>query len=312
MWFRQVQLFQLTDKLLFSSSRFTEKLSSFIFSSCLPSMTNSCGWVSPHTDEAEAPLFRAINDRVMLCLQIEEKILPNSVIRQYLNEKIKEIEIQTGRKVRFAEKNSLKDEIIMTLLPRAFSRHHRVYGYIDLRQQYLVIGSTQTKQVAQFVNFFQKSFSIKPAPVSVDGLAARMTVWLKQQDYPVIFSLEKACLLQDPEQTSRTIRCQQQDLSAPGVQAFLQSGCYTKQLRLNWQDQVIFTLVDPFMLQGIQFQDEVIARAREADAESASQQFDADFFIMSELISQLLKELIEMCQQDMHHSNEHEKVMAVA
>jgi len=295
MWFRQAQLFQLSNKIIFSPESLNKNLKQFLFSPCLPSMPQSIGWVSPHTFDEDNTLFRAINDRVMLCLQFEEKILPSGVIKQHLIEKIKEIELNSGRKVRFAEKNSLKDEIVMTLLPRAFSRINRIYGYIDLKQQQLIIGSAQTKQVAQFVNFFQKAFSNQLKPVQLDGLAAQMTSWLKSQDYPSTLAIEKSCVLQDPDQTSRTIRCQQQDLSVEAVQAFLATGCQSKQLRLTWQDQVTFTLVDPFLLQSIKFQDEIIARAKEMDAESAEQQFDADFFIMSEIISQLFAELIDIC-----------------
>ncbi|MDX1900647.1 MAG: recombination-associated protein RdgC [Gammaproteobacteria bacterium] len=296
MKFRQIQLFQLNERISFSPTELANQLTQFAFEPCLPSMSTSVGWVSPHTDEEDAPLFRAINDRVMLCLQIEEKILPAGVIRQHLYEKIRKLEIAEARKIRLKEKNSLKDEIIMTLLPRAFSRLHRIYCYIDLRKQWLVVGSTHSKHTEQLIHLFQKSLAKNVASVKIEGLPSRMTHWLKSQDYPAILAIEKSCLLQDPDQQARTIRCQQQDLNAEAIQALLKTGCQLKQLRLSWQDQVHFTLSDPFMLQGVQFQEEVITRLREMDPETAEQQFDADFFITSELMTQLLAELLSICE----------------
>src|SRR3990167_9697199 len=115
MWFKQIQLFQINGKLDLSSNSLMEKLEPLAFRSCLPSMEMSSGWVSPlDTDDEDASLIRSINEYVMLCLQIEEKILPATVILHELANKIKKIERDEDRKIRQKEKLSLKDEIKMT------------------------------------------------------------------------------------------------------------------------------------------------------------------------------------------------------
>src|SRR5579864_1344209 len=121
MWFKQTKLFQLTDSFNFSSLDLIKKLEPLEFTPCLPSMPFGMGWVSP-VDEDGAPLAQAINGRIMICLQVEEKILPAIVIRQELAKKIKEIESTENRKVRQKEKYDIKDFIISTLLPRSFSK----------------------------------------------------------------------------------------------------------------------------------------------------------------------------------------------
>mgnify|MGYP003574952026 FL=1 len=77
----------------------------------------------------------------MICLQVEEKILPAVVIRQELNRKLKKLKRRKNRKVYQKEKYSLKDEFIVTLLPKAFSRLTRVYLY-DIKNHLLVLGTT--------------------------------------------------------------------------------------------------------------------------------------------------------------------------
>jgi len=293
MLFKQIQLFQLTDALSYTPDELAEKLAPLAFTSCLPSFASSIGWVSPFIDEDMGPLVHALNGYMLLCLQIEEKILPATVIRQELNDKVKDIEARDARKVRQKEKLSLKDEITMTLLPRAFTKFTRVYAYIDTKNQWLVLGTTSANKTEQFMSLFKKSISENVHPFELKKLSPLITHWVKTQNYPSLFSIEKACVLQDPNQQTRIIRCQHQDLSANSVQAFIKEGCEIKQLALCWHDRVNFVLAEDFSLRSIKFQDEVLAAANEIDAETQRQQFDADFFIATETLTGLLKDLLD-------------------
>src|SRR3989338_3436115 len=138
MLFKQIQIFQLSNSFNCSAKNIELCLNRFLFSPCLPSLALSSGWV-PVLDEEDAPLLRTISNCTVFCAQFEEKILPASVIRRALAEKIKQIEISENRKVRQKEKWSLKDEITMTLLPRAFSKFTKVYAYIDAKHRWLVL-----------------------------------------------------------------------------------------------------------------------------------------------------------------------------
>ncbi len=293
MWFKQAQIFQLPDSLNFSIENILDKLSQLTFRPCLPSMPFAMGWVSP-IDEDEMPLARSINGYVMICLQIEEKILPAAVIRQELNDKIKQIEAAEKRKVRQKEKLNLKDEIILTLLPRAFSKLIQLYAYLDSKNHCLVLGTTNAKKTEQFLSIFKKSITEKIKGFELKKLSFTMTHWLKSQNYPSSLSIEKACLLQDPSQQSRSIRCQQQDLFASSIQALIKDGCEVKQLALSWNDHVNFVLLDNFSLQSIRFQDDVTSQAEDLEAESQQQRFDANFLIMTATLAGLLKDLMSI------------------
>lgn len=294
MLFKQLQLFQLTDSLKYTPEDLAKKLTPFAFTSCLPTFTSSMGWVSPFIDEELGPLIHGLNGYMLICLQIEEKILPATVIRQELNEKIKEIELRDDRKIRQKEKLSLKDEITMTLLPRAFTKFTRLYAYIDTKNQWLVLGTTSANKTEQFISLFKKSFSENIHPFKLKKISPTMTNWLKTQNYPTIFSIEKACTLQDPNHQNRIIRCQEQNLFASGIQSLIKDGCEAKQLALIWQDRLNFTLADDFSIRGIKFQEEILAQVNEIDIENKQQQFDADFFITTETFSVFLKDLLNL------------------
>lgn len=296
MWFKQCQLFQLMNAIQYTTNHLTEKLSAFEFTPCLPSMIASMGWVPP-IDEEEAPLTHMINGCMMLCLQFEEKILPHIVIRQEWLKKIKQIETAENRTLRQKEKYRLKDEIILTLLPRSFSKLTRVYAYIDTQNNWLVLGTANQKRAEQFVSFFKKSLDATLHAFQFKKLSTTLTYWLQSQQYPSLLSIEKSCLLQDPDQKNRTIRCQQQNLFVSGIQSLLKDGCAVKKLAFSWQDRVQFLLSDDFLLTGIVFQDEIKQQAKDMEAETVRQQFNVDFLIMAETFSALFKDLLPMLME---------------
>ena len=120
-----------------------------------------------------------------------------------------------------------------------------------------------------------------------------MTRWLLDGSYPNSMGLEKACVLLDPNHIGRMIRCQQQDLSAHTVQALLKDGYEVSQLALSWQDQVSFVLNDDFSLKSIKYQDKLLEIAGEEPA-NVQEKFEADFVIMTKVLSNLLGDLAKM------------------
>src|SRR5579883_388671 len=223
MWFKQVQLFQLTAPISSSAPALADKLAALEFKPCLPTMPTSMGWVSPIEEEG-APLARGLNGCIMMCLQIEEKILPGSVVALELKEKVKQMELNEARRVRQKEKLSIKDEIVHTLLPRAFSKLTRIQAYIDTRHGWLVLNTTSPKKTELFISMFKKSLGDGIAAFEIVKPSSVITHWLKEQSNPSVFAIEKACVLQDPAQQNRVIRAQQQDLFAGSIQALVKDG----------------------------------------------------------------------------------------
>jgi recombination associated protein RdgC len=291
MWFKQIQVFQLPEQ-KYSIEAISEKLEQLAFKPCLPSLPYSTGWASP-VDEDDAPIVRMVNGYIMTCIQIEEKILPNIVITQALQDKVKKIEARDDRKVRQKEKLTLKDEITFTLLPRAFSKISRLYAFIDTRNHWLIIGSTNAAKNEQYLNLFKRSICEEVNSFDLIKPSAIFTHWLKTQDYPSLFGIEKAAVLQDPNQQKRVIRCQHQDLFAQSIQAFIKDGCEAKQIALSWHDRVNFVLAEDFTLRSIQYQEDILTQSKDV-GETKQQRFDADVLIMTETLTSLFKDLLPL------------------
>lgn len=290
MWFKQIQLFQLKPT-TYNIETLTKQIEELSFIPCFPSTPSSIGWVSP-IDEDNAPIIRSMNGYIMLCMQVEEKILPATVIRQELDAKVKRMETLDSRKIRSKEKQSLKDEVIATLLPRAFSKLTKIYGYIDTKNHWLVLNTVSTKMAEQFISLFKKSIAEEIQPYDIQVFTDTLTSWVKTQQYPTEFAIENACILQDPAHETRMIRCSHQDLFAQPIQALLNDGCEVIQLALSWQDRINFVLNKLFIIRSISFQDEIHEQVKEMEPETKLQRFDADFYIMTELFHLMLNELI--------------------
>lgn len=287
MWFKQIQIFQLASNFIYAQKHIENKLEALTFRACTPAMPYSFGWIAP-IDEDEAPLLREMSGYIMICLQVEEKILPSTVVRQHLDAAIKERELSEDRKLGRAEKQRLKDEIVHTLLVRAFTKLSKIYGYLDTKNHRLILGTANPKSTERFISHFKKAFGDVVFALELEKVAPQLTEWVKQDDYPSSLGLSKSCVLQDPKQKNRIIRCNHQNLLAAPIQSLIQDGCYIVQLGLNWQDHVEFVLTEHLALLSLRYQDEIKAQSEEMEIETVAQQFDTDFLIMSQTLAGLI------------------------
>ncbi len=294
MWFKQSQIFQLSSSIVSDPSVLESKLEAFTFKPCLPTLSFSYGWMPP-TEQADASLVYSTQNHRMICMRLEEKVLPATVIRQELNEKIKKLQETQDRSVSQKEKYALKDDITNTLLPRAFSKYDSIYAYFDIKNNWLILNTTTESKIEKFLALFKKTFpDMHYHYIHTQKMAPILTRWLKHNETPAPFEIEKAGVLKDPRQEGRIIRCQQQELTAPGIQSLLKDGCEVHQISLSWSDKMSFMLVSDLTLKNIRYGDEVLELAKDQNAESELQRFDADFVIMTELLSALWKQLIHL------------------
>ncbi len=298
MWFKQIQVFKLTNPIKYTALGIHERLLPLAFSDCAPSMAQSMGWVSP-IDEPEAPLSRGLNGCFMIKLQIEDKLLPASVINQSVKDKLKQIELSEGRKVGKKEKQNLKDETTHTLLLRAFSRYTTVFAYIDTRNQWLVLNSVSGSRTEQFLTMFKKSFGEIIESPEVVKPSSVVTRWLKDEQYPQIISIEKSCVLQDPNEQHRMIRATQQNLFSPSIQGLVKEGCLAIQIELCWQDRLRFSLSEDFSMRGMRVAEEDMLEMND-QLETKQEKFDADLIMMSEMHAGLFKDLFEIFEPAAH------------
>ena len=294
MWFKNIALFEFIAPFAEEEAAIESCLKDDRFVPCGSSAPLSMGWVPPSGIE-DGALIHSAEGCMMLAFKIEEKIVPAGVVKELLDEKVEAIELKTARKLRKKEKETLKEEIYQSLLPRAFTRSQILYAYIDRQKGWLVVNTAASKKAELLtVNLRKALGSLKIRIPEVMPIATLLTAWLQNNDYPAALTVEDQCVLQDHKDASGTIRCQRQDLFGDDIAALIESGREVVQLSLSWQDQIAFVINDELRIKSVKFLEFVQDKARDIHTETEQARFDADFAIMTATLREFIGFLLQI------------------
>ena len=196
------------------------------------------------------------------------------------------------------QKRILKDEIINVMMPKALTKSSLLHGIIDMKDKMLWLNTTSATKADMFLSSLREVLGSLPATKpQLDSPSDIMTSWLSRGYVPENFEIEDACMMVDPNIEGGTIRCKKQDLQSQNIQSFIRDGCRIQQVSMKWQDQLAFVLCHDFSLKGLRFLDAVKDAVDDVAAESPEQQFDADFYIMTEALPlpQASIKLVNIC-----------------
>jgi recombination associated protein RdgC len=292
MWFKNLQLFRFTEDFTLDIESMEAALSAQRFVPCRSSDPTSQGFVPPNGDK-DGALVYAGGGFFLFCLKTEQKIVPGPVIKEMLDEKIAEIELAQGRKVRQREKESLKEDIVHQLVLRAFSKSRNMMGYIDTIDSLLVVNASSHAQAEEFTVALRNAFgSLKIELPKVQNISTLLTHWLKDNEYPAEFTINDQCILSDPKEQG-SIRCQRQNLFAEDIQTLIHEGRFVSDLSLSWSEQLSFRLKDDFSIKSIKFLDLIQDEAKDVVAETSAARFDADFTIMTTSLRHFIRALFQ-------------------
>ncbi|MEY2700824.1 MAG: recombination-associated protein RdgC [Pseudomonadota bacterium] len=293
MWFKNLMLYQFTDRFSLELQAFEAALGSHRFRPCGQVETATEGWVSPYGKD-DPVLVHSTESCMLFILMREEKILPASVVNDALAEKIEEIEADRGVPPGKKERAELRDQVINSLLPRAFTVRRRTQAFIDLSKGWLLVDSTSSKKAEQLITVLRQSLGSLPVERLMPGKPVTdvMTAWLSGYGLPQALALEDTCELRDQGEDGGIIRCRKHDLAAPEVLNHLEAGKKVTRLSLAWRERLSFHLDDQFGIKGLKIL-ELHEEADPVDHEGDDiARLDADFRIMHGEISALIPDLL--------------------
>jgi len=295
MWFKNIRAYRLTSPFELSAEQLETQLSGGVFTPCAKSQALSMGWVPPLGDEAEL-LVHAANGRLLLCLKREEKLLPSTVVREQLEEKVAEIQNEQARKVYRKEKLSLKDEIIQDCLPRAFSRSSRTFAFIDTRSRWIFVDAASASRAEELLNLLRDGIGSFPVmlPQVNNAPSATMTGWLAHQNLPDDFALGEECELREPGEEGGVVRCRGVDLLSEEVETHLNAGKQVARLSLSWDERLSLVMAEDLCLRRLKFSDELLKENDEIPEAELAARLDADFALMSDAVVALQERVIAL------------------
>jgi len=252
-WFKNLTVFRFTDPCTLDPDSLAVALSRSRFRACGSQELVTRGWVPPLGGE-DGALAHAAGGFWLVCLQTEEKVLPAEVIGDALEARVREIEDREARKVRRKEKEILRDEVLLDLLPRAFTRRKRLYAYLDPRGGWLVVNGTPGKAVDDFTSLLRKAAGSLPiAPLRTASVPASvLTGWLGGA--PADWQVGDECELRDAGEEGGIVRCKGQDLGGDEIRTHLAAGKQVTRLAVEWQERLSCVLGDDHAVRRLRFE----------------------------------------------------------
>jgi recombination associated protein RdgC len=266
------------------------------FIECGATQRESAGWVEPR-GERHGALLESVAGQLILKLCAETKAVPGGVVKQQLDERLASIEKQTGRRPKGKQARELKEELVHTLLPRAFPRRRTTWVWLDLKARLVLIGvgsATQADRVVtRLLELLGGGMMLSLLQTELSPAAA-MSEWLTQRQAPAGFSIDRDCELKQPDSERSAVRYARHTLDIDEVAEHIKQGKLPTQLALTWNGRVSFVLTQDLALKKIKLLDGVI-EGTGADAASAKGDngFDADVAISTGELSQLIPDLID-------------------
>lgn len=292
MWFKNLRVYRLTRAFESSPEALAETLENFAFQPCGKLDPVRYGWVPPLGRHGTS-LVHATNGNIMVCAKRQEKILPAAVVKEELDERVAAISAEEGRHVGRKERDSLKDEVIFDLLPRALAKSSMDFAYIAPSERLVYVNVTSSKRAEELLSALREALGTMSAiPLnSVNPPVASMTEWLRSSELPAPFQLGEECELQAPKD-DRIIRCKNQDLTADEILNHIHSGMVVNKLALTWNDAIHFIVDDQLAIKRLKFDDKLLELAGERNPESVAEEFDTDFAVMSTELKQFVADLL--------------------
>lgn len=246
----------------------------------------------------KSPLFEGADGARVLYVQQQERVLPGTVIRRALLDKVLEIQERDDRKLNRKEIAQLKDDVIAELLPKAFIKQS---GYhVLIYKGWLLIDSGSAKVCEEIVGFLREAFE-EIALLSLRPMRGKdVESWLRVQvtnvdgDYDHFHALDSMVL---KSKSLGTVRFKDAELDSDEVTEALQSGRDVTELALTWRkdaaasgDDMHFTLTNKLIIKRVKFADILLKQAHdEGDENGTVGYFDANIAITAPLLVGLIE-----------------------
>lgn len=288
--FKNLKIYRLDGSLTPSALR--DGLQTYPFTRCESSEAQSIGWI-PFPEYGWVYLHS--NSSALSALRTENKVLPSAVVKQAVAEKVIQIEQAQGYRPGRKQTREIKEDVILELLPKAFSQYYDTFVWLDFKNRWFVIDTSSNGVADVVLSALSKCFEVFPvSPVHTNlSCAGAMTDWLLNDEAPSGFSIDQDAELVARNSNRSTVKYLRQTLDPNEIKNHVENGKYVSKLALTWQDKISFVLTEDFDIRSVKPLD-LLNESQDKTSKTASEMFEADFELMTGELSSLLCDLLNV------------------
>lgn len=296
MWFKNLKLFRLSGAWKTSAEELDALLAKEAFVSGGASAPISSGWVPPR--EGDVRLAYSVGPQILCAFRTEKKLLPASVINQFVKVRAVELEEQQGFKPGRKQMRDLKEEVTESLLPRAFSLQRDTRLWIDPVNNWVVVDTSSTAKVEEVISALGKllnPFPLLPVQVNISPATA-MTDWILSGEPPVNFTVDQDAELRAGGDKAAVVRYVKHTLEIDDVKKHVQAGKQCTRLALTFNNRVSFVLTENMDIKRVAALD-ILDSPELQGAADAAEKFDGDMTLMCAEVALLLDALMASLEE---------------
>lgn len=298
MFFKNIHLYQFDGQFALTGKQLNDALEGRKARPCGQLELAVEGWVQPLGVDGQMYVHE-IDRRMMVCLRREEKVVPASLVREMVDQKVSETEKATGYSVGRKERADIKDQLMQELLPRALIKASHTFAYIDAKDGWLVVNASSAKRSSELVSMLQKTIVNLNVTMPQTNLSpeSAMTHWLlNEESLPEGFGIEDEVEFRSAGNPVSIIRCKHVDLGSSEILAHISAGKRAYRMAMNWHEKLSFVLCDDMSIKRIRFDFEALDQDDTGGDEVA--QFDADFSLMTGEFSEFIPSILSALNVD--------------
>ncbi|NML45650.1 recombination-associated protein RdgC [Ramlibacter sp. G-1-2-2] len=269
------------------------------FLPCGATQPESQGWVAPRGRKSSI-LAESLNGQLIVKLATEKRAVPSSAIKAAIDEKVERYKAETGNeRVPAKVKKDFKEEALLDLMPRAFTKRSSTLLWLDTIHKFLVVDSPSLAGADRIVTALLDALAQVPGTGNIDlqpvqtqtSPSAAMSHWLSTREAPWNFTIDRDCELKAPDENKSTVRYARHTLEIDEVAQHIAAGKVPTQLAMTWNDRMSFVLSDAGTLRKLKLLDVVMDGVDKPGKDDDG--FDTDAAIFTGEFSALLPDLIE-------------------
>lgn len=279
---KNARIYKISVPITADAEQLNTALAEFKHQPMLGSEAVKYGFTTPLHPAVKTLAYPLSNGVTAIAFKRSEKILPAAVINEELQPKIDALKQEKGRPLSRKEKQSLKEELIQTMLPRALIRSKTTHAYIDSVNQWIVVDTPSSGTAEDVLALLRKALGSLPALPWLDNhkLNDCLQLWLQNKSVPAGFELGHSVQLKAPDADGAKAAFKDHLLTAEEVQSHLQDKLVT-QLQLSRTESCTLTLRDDGSITGIKWDSVIEAQNDEIGWDDVIQRIEADALLIT-------------------------------